>query len=720
MSDPRRAIRRRAAREAQRAGLSPRQIDIAAELALSPPGKVRAADLPAWSRPVVDTLRGVIRNSGTLAPCENVLRGHPGVPSTLKIEWMLLGMLAANWAGFTFLRREILLKLSRLPDPHFGELAPRNKKGRYYTPGLSTFNNQQRRLEAALRDGRLDLDWFEHAWIKGSIPEHIALQILLVAIDTTAFPGWHLTQRYEHEADVRRDVRKRYREIHGEDRPIPEFDTPEMRAFAEQEFNIIFGEDGRMERCHADPDLRSGYKTPTAKRPQKRYGGFASHIGATATLPTDDDDDDAHTPTYITAVKTTAANADTGPIGDIVAERTHDIAIQSLHLVQDMDFSRKPTYTIPRRRAGDQIHMNFPAPATRTADKPIHITRRDGTEATLLVSCGTPFHEHTPKNLLALPAELFMKGRKKELNTRLNLRHSWCWDPVEYDQKTGNIRMRCPHCAGKIFDVTGRLPPSPRQRDNALPVEFPNHVTACCPGTITVTIEDLPTLQKPAYGTPPHTKLMNQRNAVESPFGTAKDKGGLEPGTCKAARLEAHALAALMTFVVMNLQTTMDQEIKEVQELLEQHRQQAVHSQAADAQADKAELVEADEVEPADGYEPDGAELVEADEVEPADGYEPDGAELVEADEVEPADGYEPDGAELVEADEVEPADGHEPDGAELVEADEVEPADGHEPDEADEERIADPQELPQAVTLRPNDRGRSAAAVHKRARPPP
>ena len=720
MTDTRRAIRRRAAREAQQAGLSPRQIDIAMELALSLPGKVRAADLPAWSRPVVDTLRGVIRNSGTLAPCEQVLRGHPGVPSTLKIEWMFLGMLAANWAGFTFLRREILLKLSRLPDPVFAELAPVNGEGNYYTPGLSVFNNQQRRLEAALRDGRLDLDWIEHAWIKASIPEHIALLILLVAIDTTAFPGWHLTQRYEHEADVRRDVRKRYREIHGEDRPIPEFDTPEMRAFAEQEFHIIFGEDGRMERCHADPDFRGGYKTPTAKRPQKRYGGFASHIGATAAFPTDDDDDDAHVPTYITAVKTTAANADAGPIGDILGERTHDIAIQPLHLVQDMDFSRKPhTYTIPRRQAGDQIHANFPAPATRTADKPIIITRRDGTEATLVVSCGTPFHEHTPKDLLALPAELFMKGREEELNTRLNLRHSWSWDTIEYDQKTGNTRMRCPHCAGKIFDVTGRLPPSPRQRDNALPVEFPNHVTECCPGTITVTIEDLPTLQKPAYGTPAHTKIMNQRNAVESPFGTAKDKGGLEPGTCKAARLEAHALAALTTFVVMNLQTTMDQEIKEVQELLKRHRQQqAVHTQDTDTPpVDEAELVDADEVEPADGHGLDEAELVEADEVEPADGHGLDEAELVEADEVEPADGHGLDEAEPVEADEVEPADGHEPDGAEPVEADEAEPADDA---QADEERIADPQELPQAVTLRPNDRGRSAAAVHKRARPPP
>ena len=419
MSGARRAVRRRADREAQQAGLTPRQQAIAVELALLLPGKVRAADLPVWSRPVVDTLRETIRGSGTLKTCERVLRGHRGVPSTLKIEWLLLGMLAANWAGFTFVRREILVGLSRLPDPTFGELAPTNKEGNFYTPGLSVFNHQQRRLEEALRDGRLDLGWFEHSWIKVTIPEDIARRILLVAIDTTAFPGWHLTRRYEHEADVRRDLRKRYREIHGEDRPVPEFDTDEMRAFAEQQMGIMFGEDGRMLRCDADPDLRAGRRTPTPKRPKEEYGGFATHIGTTANLPTDsndgeDGDDDERMPTYVTAVTTTAANADTGPVGAIVAERTHDIAMKGLHLVSDMDFSRKlETYTKPRRQAGDQVHMNFPAPATLVADKPIHVVGRN--QATLVVSCGTPFHEHTPKNLLAMPAELFMPGREKDL-----------------------------------------------------------------------------------------------------------------------------------------------------------------------------------------------------------------------------------------------------------------------------------------------------------------
>ena len=228
-----------------------------------------------------------------------------------------------------------------------------------------------------------------------------------------------------------------------------------------------------------------------------------------------------------------------------------------------------------------------------------------------------------------------MPGREKQLAARLELRHHWCWDAYGYDPTTGNIRLQCPHCAGKIFDATGRLPASPRLRGNALPVVFPDDVTECCPGTITVSIKDFPTFQNPAYGTPAHTKIMNQRNAVESPFGTARDKGGLEPGSCKAARLEAHALAALMTFVVMNLQTTMDQEIRDVQDLLKRHRQQqAIHAQAAD--------VPADETEPADALEP-------ADETEPADALEP-------ADETEPADAAQPDG--------IEPADAAQPDEA--------------------------------------------------------
>ncbi len=51
--------------------------------------------------------------------------------------------------------------------------------------------------------------------------------------------------------------------------------------------------------------------------------------------------------------------------------------MKALHLISDMDFSRKlDTYTIPRRRAGDQVHMNFPAPATIAADKPIQIKGR--------------------------------------------------------------------------------------------------------------------------------------------------------------------------------------------------------------------------------------------------------------------------------------------------------------------------------------------------------
>ena len=258
------------------------------------------------------------------------------------------------------------------------------------------------------------------------------------------------------------------------------------------------------------------------------------------------------------------------------------------------------------------------------------------------------------------------------------------------------MRLRCPNCAGKIYDVEGRVPPSSRLRGDATPVEFPKHVTECCGGTITVTLEDLPTFQSPAYGTHGHTKIMNQRNAVESPFGTARDKGGLEPGTCKAARLEAHALSALMTFVVMNLQTTMDQEIKEVQQLLKRHRQQqAAHPQGADPLADDTEPID--------------SALEPADQAEPVDDTQPDEAELVE-----PVNEAEP--PEAAPADEVEVVD--EVDVGEAEQTDEAEP---DEPAPAGEERpISDPQELPRAVTRRPNNSDGSVATGHKRPRPPP
>ncbi len=144
----------------------------------------------------------------------------------------------------------------------------------------------------------------------------------------------------------------------------------------------------------------------------------------------------------------------------------------------------------------------------------------------------------------------------------------------------------------------------------------------------------------------------------------------------------------------MNLQTTMDQEIKEVQGLLKRHRQQqGTHPQDIDAPVDDTEATD-DTLEPVN-------QAGSADDAQP------------EAERVEPVNEAEPV--------ETEPAD-----ATTMIEAeqtDETEATHEAQPDEAapaGEKPVPDPPELPQAATRRPDDSGGSVATGHKRPRPPP
>lgn len=131
----------------------------------------------------------------------------------------------------------------------------------------------------------------------------------------------------------------------------------------------------------------------------------------------------------------------------------------------------------------------------------------------------------------------------------------------------------------------------------------------------------------------------------------------------------------LFTFVVMNLQTTMDQEINEVQGLLKRHRQQqATHPQGADA--------------PVDDTEPTDDTLEPVNEAEPVEAEPADGTAMVEAEQTD----------EAAATDDAQP--------------DEAAPA--------AEEPISDPPKLPQTAPRRPDDSGGSVATGHKRPRPPP
>ena len=62
-----------------------------------------------------------------------------------------------------------------------------------------------------------------------------------------------------------------------------------------------------------------------------------------------------------------------------------------------------------------------------------------------------------------------------------------------------------------------------------------------------------------------------QRIPVEGRFGTDQEDGTYAPRSCRAPRLEPHAIASLIFDAIGNLQITMNKEIEELYELVDNY-----------------------------------------------------------------------------------------------------------------------------------------------------
>ena len=63
-----------------------------------------------------------------------------------------------------------------------------------------------------------------------------------------------------------------------------------------------------------------------------------------------------------------------------------------------------------------------------------------------------------------------------------------------------------------------------------------------------------------------------QRIPVEGRFGTDQEEGAYAPRSCRTPRLELHAIASLIFDAIGNLQITMNKEIEELYELVDNYR----------------------------------------------------------------------------------------------------------------------------------------------------
>ena len=132
-------------------------------------------------------------------------------------------------------------------------------------------------------------------------------------------------------------------------------------------------------------------------------------------------------------------------------------------------------------------------------------------------------------------------------------------------------------------------------------MELPAGTTKCCNGTFIATRKDLVKIghQEPVYFSPAHAEVYVHRNPVEGRFGTDQQKGAYEPRSCRAPLLQAHAIASLVFDAIGNLQLTMNKEIEELYELIDNYGTPTEPADTEPADTEPADTEPAD-TEPAD------------------------------------------------------------------------------------------------------------------------
>ncbi len=472
----------------------------------------------------------------------------------------------------------------------------------WVSPIYSTIQNQQHRLEDKIRDGSMAIGQVCNTMIDASLRGADVDAVRALSADPVAFEGWHITQRFDRQAAVNKKVRDHYRKKCGRDLPLAEMDmsSPELIAVA-SELGIPIGEDGRVQRSDNDPDSRSGHKSGTPKRSERRYIGFEGHkFVATRTHIYDPKTDTVtlgpKVPPYVMASHLSKANENVGPIFADMLPHALKRAPNTEHILADGGVTQNwESFNTKVIELGLQLHRTFDADHVHGGGDIVKIVvgKKKQKTHTVIAHCGELFHVNTPKHLLTPPPEYFVldekkpkegetaaerKARKKRNKQRAKMRAKWIkkrrrWRYDIYGRlPDGRLRFICPFHAGKLW--CDEIPPSSKLRDGAKHVALPVGTTKCCNGTFTAPLRDLVKIghQEPPYFSAAHARVYNTRIPVEGRFGIDQERGAYAPRSCRAPRLVPHALASFVFDAIGNLQLTMNKEIEELYEIIDNYQ----------------------------------------------------------------------------------------------------------------------------------------------------
>ena len=650
MTDTRRDAMRRFLRDMDRIdGVTDRQKDLAIAVYKVPRGTTSIASrLDPWSPPVMQTLRQFVDDCRFTADLDVALRHHPGPKSDIMSAALVLSWMVANWKQRTFQRMDVGVVFGHLPQDIAEEYGLVDSGDRWVTPVYNAIQGQQKRLETKIRNGAVPMGYIEDAMIEASLRGADLDAIESVSCDTVAFEDWHLTQCYDRQDDVNKKVREHYREICGRKLLLAEMDmsAPELIAAA-RDLGITLGEDGRLQRNKHNTDSRSGRKSGTNKRPARDYIGFES----TKIVATRTHTHDAKTGTvtlgpavspYVLASLLASANTNVGPISAYLMPRALRRATNVKHVLADGGITqKKDSFNTTVIELELLLHRTYDSDHVYGTGDIVNIVIGENKKKThtVKVHCGELFHVETPKSWITPPPEYFAldekpkddetederearedrnEQRAKTRSEWLTERRRWKYD-IHQRLDEGRLQFICPFHAGKLW--CNEVPPSPKLRDGAKFVELPAGTTKCCNGTFIATRKDLVKIghQEPVYFSPEHAEVYVHRIPVEGRFGTDQQKGAYEPRSCRAPLLEAHAIASLVFDAIGNLQLTMNKEIEELYELIDNYGTPTEPADTEPASAGPTDGGLAD-TEPAD---------IEPADIEPAD---------TEPADIEPAD----------------------------------------------------------------------------------
>ncbi len=495
------------------------------------------------------------------------LREHPGTPSVLPIEALLLGMMLALIVYKTYLRADAHKMLVGLSAYQACQVGLCNPETGWLPFSYEMVQEQIKNIEAALHEGwdeSLSLPWnipnpdepMNPSWIdktsktsnwgmlrfavvmlRHSIPRAARRAATHGALDSTTIPTWArlLDARKEKVAQAELAAN-----------PPPAVPVGQLPPIGTN------GPYGRIRRTKC-PDALPAYKGGTPSESSGMNSGFDGHM----LTFTRDGIWTGHAkhyaegdpvPNYVPMVIVKPGLVEYLDTGIDLLDLALLVVPNLRHVSADQGYTQAHRFKDALREMGIDLAFDMDA---KTAARciAIHAGKKHGGEQ-LLMNSSAIFPPWLPKDMHAPPKNLTSTELQEWLDNRFDRYGYVCVNRYP----NGAIRVMCPQCAGKIStSLKTRRSTTPRHKTKPPYLHIDGPYEYCCGGVRTIHPDQLSLYQHIPHGTTAWRTLYHYRIPAEGTNSRLKDRHALERGWCRAFGIAATAVGTILHTVILNL-----------------------------------------------------------------------------------------------------------------------------------------------------------------------